>query len=75
MPVPITATYRLQLHPQFGFAAAAGVLPYLRRLGISHLYLSPFLQAMPGSRHGYDVVDPTRVNTELGGHDGYEIFR
>jgi (1->4)-alpha-D-glucan 1-alpha-D-glucosylmutase len=75
VPVPITATYRLQLHPQFGFAAAAGVLPYLRRLGISHLYLSPFLQAMPGSRHGYDVVDPTRVNTELGGHDGYEIFR
>ena len=63
------ATYRLQLTPEFGFAAARGVVPYLRELGISHLYLSPVLQARSGSTHGYDVVDPTRVSAELGGED------
>jgi (1->4)-alpha-D-glucan 1-alpha-D-glucosylmutase len=61
------ATYRLQLTPEFGFAAARAVVPYLRDLGISHLYLSPVLQARSGSTHGYDVVDPTRVSEELGG--------
>lgn len=61
------ATYRLQLRPEFGFAAAAEVVPYLAELGISHLYTSPCLQAAAGSSHGYDVVDPTRVNVELGG--------
>jgi (1->4)-alpha-D-glucan 1-alpha-D-glucosylmutase len=63
------ATYRLQLTPEFGFAAARGVVPYLRELGISHLYLSPVLQASSGSTHGYDVVDPTRVSAELGGEE------
>jgi (1->4)-alpha-D-glucan 1-alpha-D-glucosylmutase len=63
------ATYRLQLTPEFGFAAARGVVPYLRELGISHLYLSPVLQARSGSTHGYDVVNPTRVSAELGGED------
>jgi (1->4)-alpha-D-glucan 1-alpha-D-glucosylmutase len=65
----VIATYRLQLTPDFGFAAAREVVPYLRELGISHLYLSPVLQARAGSTHGYDVVDPTRVSEELGGED------
>jgi len=61
------ATYRLQLRAEFGFAAARELVPYLRDLGVSHLYLSPSLQARPGSPHGYDVVDPTKVSDELGG--------
>jgi (1->4)-alpha-D-glucan 1-alpha-D-glucosylmutase len=64
------ATYRLQLHPQFTFGDAAAAVPYLAELGISHLYLSPVLQAAPGSTHGYDVVDPDRVSAALGGDDG-----
>ncbi len=68
------ATYRLQLSPDFGFAAAAAVVPYLAELGISHLYLSPVLQAAPGSTHGYDVVDPTRVSDVLGGEAGFEAL-
>ena len=55
-----TATYRLQLQPDFGFEQAALILPYLKELGISHLYTSPYLQAAAGSTHGYDVVDPSR---------------
>ncbi|WP_182666692.1 malto-oligosyltrehalose synthase, partial [Streptomyces calidiresistens] len=65
-----TATYRLQLQPDFTFAAAARVVPYLADLGVSHLHLSPVLEAVPGSGHGYDVVDPTRVRAELGGEEG-----
>ena len=64
------STYRLQLTPSFTFADAAAVVPYLRALGVAHLYLSPVLQARPGSTHGYDVVDPTRVSAELGGEEG-----
>ncbi|MGH8904066.1 MAG: malto-oligosyltrehalose synthase, partial [Egibacteraceae bacterium] len=64
------ATYRLQLTPEFGFAEAAGLIDYLADLGISHLYLSPVLQARPGSAHGYDVADPTRVSQQLGGEEG-----
>ncbi len=67
-----TGTYRLQLRPDFGFDAAAAVLPYLRDLGVSHVYLSPVLQAAPGSTHGYDVVDHTRLNEELGGAAGFQ---
>ncbi len=75
---PITATYRLQLRgPQadpsgraFGFAEAAAQVPYLRQLGVSHLYLSPVLTADPTSTHNYDVTDPTEINPELGGIDG-----
>src|SRR5690349_24199761 len=63
----LRATYRLQLTPEFGFAAARERVPYLRSLGVSHLYLSPSLQARPGSTHGYDVIDPTRVSDDLGG--------
>jgi (1->4)-alpha-D-glucan 1-alpha-D-glucosylmutase len=65
------ATYRLQLHAGFGFQAAADAVPYLAELGISHLYLSPVLQAAAGSTHGYDNVDPERVSEELGGEDGF----
>ncbi|HEX2177461.1 MAG TPA: malto-oligosyltrehalose synthase [Nocardioidaceae bacterium] len=69
MPDP-TGTYRLQMHAGFGFAAAAEQVPYLARLGVSHLYLSPVLQATAGSMHGYDVVDHSRVSAELGGEAG-----
>lgn len=68
------ATYRLQLHADFPLAAAAEILPYLRDLGISHVYLSPCLQAAPGSQHGYDVADPTHVNDELGGEAAWADF-
>lgn len=65
-PEPVAA-YRLQLQPGFGFDQAADLVPYLLDLGISHLYASPYLQASAGSTHGYDIVDPSRVNEELGG--------
>jgi (1->4)-alpha-D-glucan 1-alpha-D-glucosylmutase len=68
----LRATYRLQLTPEFGFAAARELIPYLRDLGISHLYLSPSLQARHGSQHGYDVIDPGRLSEELGGRDEFE---
>jgi (1->4)-alpha-D-glucan 1-alpha-D-glucosylmutase len=63
------ALYRLQLGPELSFAGARRLVPYLRELGVSHLYLSPVMQARPGSTHGYDVVDPTRVSEELGGEE------
>ena len=63
------ATYRLQLGPGSASAKPASLVPYLRDLGVSHLYLSPSLQARAGSTHGYDVVDPTRVSEALGGED------
>jgi (1->4)-alpha-D-glucan 1-alpha-D-glucosylmutase len=69
-PQTPTATYRLQLQPDFGFGAAAQVVPRLAALGVSHLHLSPVLEAVPGSTHGYDVVDHGRVREELGGEDG-----
>jgi (1->4)-alpha-D-glucan 1-alpha-D-glucosylmutase len=61
-----TATYRLQLHAAMPLAAARGLVPYLARLGVSHLYTSPLLMARPDSLHGYDVVDPTRLDPKLG---------
>ncbi|MEU6658389.1 malto-oligosyltrehalose synthase [Streptomyces sp. NPDC046821] len=67
---PPTATYRMQLQPAFPFAAAAAAVPYLASLGVSHLHLSPILEAVPGSTHGYDVVDHARVREELGGEKG-----
>ncbi|MEV5434028.1 malto-oligosyltrehalose synthase [Streptomyces sp. NPDC052701] len=69
-PAVPTATYRLQLQPDFPFAAAAAAVPYLASLGVSHLHLSPVLEAVPGSLHGYDVVDHARVRGELGGEEG-----
>lgn len=60
------STYRLQLRPGFGFAAVAGLLPYFEQLGATHLYLSPCLRALPGSTHGYDLVDHSSLNPDLG---------
>jgi len=67
----LRATYRIQLHAGFGFADAAAIADYLAALGISHLYCSPYLQAAPGSTHGYDVVNPHQVNKELGGPEAH----
>jgi (1->4)-alpha-D-glucan 1-alpha-D-glucosylmutase len=70
-PPPWRATYRIQLTPDFGFAEAAQLVPYLADLGISHLYLSPILESVPGSSHGYDGTDPTRVSAERGGEAAF----
>ncbi|MDE3192073.1 MAG: malto-oligosyltrehalose synthase [Chloroflexota bacterium] len=70
MPPP-RATYRLQLRPGFGLREAAALTGQLARLGVSHLYLSPCLQAVPGSAHGYDVIDHRRVREDLGGEAGF----
>ncbi len=74
MPIVPASTYRLQLHKGFTFSDAAAVAPYLSALGISHVYSSPYLQAAPGSMHGYDVVDHQEVNKELGGRQAHESF-
>ena len=66
------ATYRVQLHARSTLDDATAIVPYLAELGISHLYTSPVLQAMPGSTHGYDVVDHSRVSEELGGEAAFE---
>ncbi len=63
--VPL-ATYRVQFHKDNTFAAMTAAVPYLHALGISHLYSSPYLKAAPGSTHGYNVVDPTQLNPEIG---------
>ncbi len=68
---PPRATYRMQFHKGFTFADAEALVPYLDRLGISHLYASPITVAAAGSTHGYDVIDPTRINPELGGEEGF----
>lgn len=67
-----TATYRLQVHAGFGFDAAAEQVGYLADLGVSHVYLSPVLQAAPGSAHGYDVLDHTRISEEAGGQEAFD---
>ena len=66
-----TATYRLQFHKGFTFDDATAVVEYLHALGISHGYASSYLMAVPGSQHGYDVVDPTRLNPEIGNAESY----
>jgi (1->4)-alpha-D-glucan 1-alpha-D-glucosylmutase len=71
--IPV-ATYRLQLHSEFGFDDASAIADYLHELGISHVYCSPYLQAAPGSKHGYDVVDQHKVNEELGGNEAHDRF-
>ncbi|HEY6578764.1 MAG TPA: alpha-amylase family glycosyl hydrolase, partial [Rhizomicrobium sp.] len=68
------ATYRLQLRKEFTFDDAAGLVPYLAALGISHVYASPILAARRGSTHGYDVVDHARINPELGGEEAFRRF-
>ncbi|CRM13431.1 malto-oligosyltrehalose synthase [Pseudomonas sp. 58 R 12] len=65
--LPLRATQRLQFHKGFTLDDAVPLVPYFAQLGISHLYASPLLSARAGSMHGYDVVDPTSVNPELGG--------
>ena len=67
---PLRATLRLQFHKGFTLEQAVPLVPYFARLGISHIYASPLLAARAGSMHGYDVVDPTQVNPELGGEAG-----
>ena len=69
---PLTATYRMQLHAGFTCDDALAVLPYVDALGVSHVYLSPVLTAVPGSEHGYDVLDHTAVNPEIGGREALE---
>lgn len=65
-----TATYRVQLQPDLPFAAVAEIVPYAASLGVSHLHLTPLLETVPGSPHGHDVVDHSRVRAELGGEAG-----
>src|SRR5204862_7202684 len=62
----IRATYRLQFHQGFAFRDATALVPYLARLGISHIYASPLMEARPGSTHGYDIVNHNRLNPEIG---------
>ncbi|NJQ06626.1 malto-oligosyltrehalose synthase [Streptomyces lonarensis] len=69
-PAVPTATYRLQLRPEFPFSAAERLVPHLARLGVSHLHLSPVLEAAAGSAHGYDVTRHDLVRPEIGGEDG-----
>lgn len=73
LPLPL-ATYRLQLHRGFTFAQAGEVVPYLRALGISDCYLSPINRAMPGSEHGYDVINPAVLNPDLGTEEDFTRF-
>lgn len=68
---PPRATYRLQFHKDFTFDDAVKIVPYLARLGISHVYSSPIQTAAPGSTHGYDIVDHSTINPELGGEEGF----
>src|SRR4029077_19655756 len=72
-PIP-RATYRLQFHEGFGFRDAAALAPYLARLGVSHVYASPYLKARPGSTHGYDIVDHGQLNPELGDEDAFRAM-
>ncbi|MGD9614464.1 MAG: malto-oligosyltrehalose synthase [Alphaproteobacteria bacterium] len=70
----VRATYRLQFHKGFTFRDAEALVPYLARLGISHLYASPLMQARPGSTHGYDIVDHNRLNPEIGTEAEFEAL-
>lgn len=70
MKIPL-ATYRLQVSADFPLERVRELVPYFAELGVSHLYLSPVTQARPGSTHGYDVTDPTRINKEIGGEAAF----
>ncbi|MBA2247406.1 MAG: hypothetical protein H0W23_04695, partial [Chloroflexia bacterium] len=72
-PAP-NATYRLQFNHQFTFRHAAEIVPYLARLGISHVYASPIFKAAQGSMHGYDVVDYSQLNPEIGTDEEFRAF-
>ena len=76
-PLPLhipLSTYRLQFNASFTFQDASRILPYLSQLGITDCYASPYLKATPGSTHGYDVVDPTELNPEIGTQADYQVF-
>jgi len=73
-PGALGSTYRLQLTPEFGFEQAAGQAEYLADLGVTHAYLSPVLDAVPGSMHGYDVTNHARIRPELGGEAGFRAL-
>src|SRR6476661_774885 len=72
--IALSATYRLQLNASFTLTDARALVPYLHRLGVSHLYCSPVLAARAGSTHGYDVADPSLVSEELGGNEAFVAF-
>jgi (1->4)-alpha-D-glucan 1-alpha-D-glucosylmutase len=72
---PISATYRLQFNKDFTFQAATNLLDYLFDLGVTHVYASPIFRSRPGSSHGYDVIDPTRLNPELGSEADFALFQ
>ncbi|MBI1832508.1 MAG: malto-oligosyltrehalose synthase, partial [Planctomycetes bacterium] len=65
------STYRVQFHAGFTFSDAARIAPYLRELGVSHCYASPYLKARPGSLHGYAITDHQQLNPEIGTTDDY----
>jgi (1->4)-alpha-D-glucan 1-alpha-D-glucosylmutase len=69
-----TSTYRVQFSPDFTFRDAEALVPYLHRLGISHLYASPLQRAVPGSMHGYDICDPRELNPELGTREDFDLL-
>src|SRR2546423_13747122 len=73
MQAPV-ATYRVQFNNDFRFADATALVRHLRRLGISHLYASPIFAARQGSTHGYDVVDPNRIDPRLGTPEEFEAL-
>src|SRR5690349_16220657 len=68
------STYRLQFHAGFTFRDAQRITPYLRDLGVTHCYASPYLKARPGSTHGYDIIDHNSLNPEIGGEDDYNAW-
>ena len=72
---PISATYRLQFNKDFTFQAATNLLDYLFDLGVTHVYASPIFASRPGSSHGYDVIDPTRLNPEIGSEADFSLFQ
>lgn len=71
--IPV-ATYRVQFNRNFRFTDAAAIVPYLAELGVSDIYASPYLTARPGSLHGYDITDHTRINQEIGTQEEYDLF-
>jgi (1->4)-alpha-D-glucan 1-alpha-D-glucosylmutase len=71
--IPLS-TYRLQFNRDFTFAKATELIPYLAKLGISHCYASPYLRARPGSTHGYDIIDHSTINPEIGTPEEFDRF-
>jgi (1->4)-alpha-D-glucan 1-alpha-D-glucosylmutase len=71
--IPV-ATYRLQFNAQFTFRDAQAIVDYLHCLGITDCYASSYLKTVPGSLHGYDVADPTRLNPEVGTREEYDAW-